>query len=38
MFLYMAGFLVSLNKTKYDWISLEYTRVCLIYKDTVKLL
>ena len=34
------GFLISLNKNKHDWISLEYAIICLIYniKDTVKLL
>ena len=40
MFLNMAGLLICLNKTKYDWISLEYAWICLKYnlKDTVKLL
>ena len=36
----MAGLLICLNKTIYDWICLEYTSRCLKYylKDTVKLL
>ena len=40
MFLNMPGFLISLNKNKYEWINLEYAWICLKYnvKGTVILL